>query len=606
MCGISCIINQKNFAVEQNEIKRMNDLIAHRGPDSEGFYHGSNFSLGHRRLSIIGLGKEGHQPMDFQSKYILSFNGEIYNYIEIKLELEKTGYTFNTNTDTEVILAAYDKWGDKCVDRFNGMWSFVIYNIADNILFCSRDRFGIKPFYFSETNSKFVFGSEIKQILPFLKKVEVNKELLIDFLIVGFEEHTNNTFFKDVVKLPAGSNLTYDLSTHKYEIKSYYTISINQSNSSLNEQDSVKLYKSVLEDAIKLRMRSDVKVGTCLSGGLDSSSVSAISAEIYNSEGGNNKFNAIHAKSTEKNTDESNFAQQVGEHCNLNLNVLEPTIEDFKSKINEVIYTQEEPFGSPSIFMQYFVMEKAKEINCKVMLDGQGGDETLLGYEKYYPAYLLSLGGVKMVKEFFNSSKNSKLSKIDLLKYSFYFTKYGIRKKLLERKNRFIKTEYIKNFESKRLKELSNSYLNIEKLQKFEIKYTQLPHLLKYEDKNSMRNSIETRLPFIDYKVLETALSIKHQFKINNGWTKYVLRKAVENILPKTIVWRKNKLGFNAPETSWLNSLEPEMLKELKGSKILNEVIDFSKLSMGSITLRSKWKLYNIAKWEQLYDVKIS
>ena len=606
MCGISGIISQTNNSINPIDIKSMNDLISHRGPDDEGYFYGENFSIGHRRLSIIGLGKEGHQPMSYPSGLTISFNGEIYNYIEIKIELEELGYTFKTNTDTEVILASYDKWGEKCVSKFNGMWSFVIFDKTKNVLFCSRDRFGIKPFYYATVNEKFVFGSEIKQILPFLNKIEVNKQVLLDFLIVGLEEHTNSTFFNEVVKLPAGNNLYYNLSTHQYEIKPFYNIKIDNKKYTLNELDSIKLYKEELESAVKLRMRSDVKVGTCLSGGLDSSSVAAISSTLHNTEVNNSRFNAIHAKSTEINTDESVFAEKVATHCNLELHIIEPSIQSFTENINEVIYTQEEPFGSPSIFMQYFVMQKAKEINCKVMLDGQGGDETLLGYEKYYTAYLLSLKPFKIIQEFFNSSKNSRLSKLELFKYIFYFSSYKTRKRRLKQKNHFIKNKHLTYFESSTLRDLSKSFSNIEQLQKFEINHTQLPHLLKYEDRNSMKNSIETRLPFIDYRVLETALSINHQFKINNGWSKYILRKSVEKILPSKIVWRKNKLGFNAPENTWLKNIEDEMLNELNESKILKEIVDFSNLSLNKLDLRTKWKLYNVAKWEKLYDVEIS
>lgn len=603
MCGISGIINRNNVAVKHTEIQKINDLIAHRGPDSEGFYHQNNFSFGHRRLSIIGLGKEGHQPMDFQDTYTITFNGEIYNYIEIKKELQTLGYVFQTSTDTEVILAAYHKWKEQCVQKFNGMWAFAIHDKESNTIFCSRDRFGIKPFYYLENENQFVFGSEIKQLLHFIKKPLVNKNLLLDYLIIGFEDHNNETFFKEILKLKAGHNLVYNLSDHSAKIKAYYKIRLETKTDS--EDEAISNYKNSLTSAIRLRMRSDVKVGTCLSGGLDSSALAAISSSVYNEET-KDKFNAIHAKSSEINTDESIYAKQVAEHCNLNLNTIEPSTQDFIDNIDEIIYTQEEPFGSPSVFMQYFVLKKAKEINCKVMLDGQGGDETLLGYEKYYPAYLKSLNILNFIKEFINSSKNSKLSKIDLLKYFFYFTQYRIRIKRLKRKNSYLKPNILKRFNSKTLELLSKNYLNIEKLQLFEIEKTQLPHLLRYEDKNSMRNSIETRLPFIDYNVLEQALSSNNQFKIKDGWTKYILRKSINHLLPKEVVWRKNKLGFNAPENTWIKSIEPDLLTNIQSSKILTSIIDFDKLNLSNMDNRTKWKLFNVAKWEKIYNVSIN
>lgn len=600
MCGISGIINKNKNAIEEDEIKRINDLIVHRGPDDEGFYLEKNFAFGHRRLSILDLSSSGHQPMNYIDKYVITYNGEVYNYLEIKEELVEHGYEFHSHTDTEVILASYDKWGEECVSKFNGMWAFAIYDKEKEIIFCSRDRFGIKPFYYTEVDDKFVFGSEIKQLLEFYDDIFANKKNLMDYLIIGFEDHTNETFFENIYKLEQSHNLIYDLKINNFKIKRYYDITNKKYD--ISEADSIAKYKDALLNSIQLRLRSDVKVGTCLSGGLDSSSIAAIAGNKYFKKT-NEKFIAIHAKSIEKKTDESKFAKEVAEFCNLNLQIIEPASDEFIKCIDEVIYAQEEPFGGPSVFMQYFVMKKAKEIGCTVLLDGQGGDETLLGYERYYPAYLMSLGFFDMLKGFINSSKNSKLSIKQLIQYLIYFTNAKIRVKRLKNKNSFIKKEYFNQIDFKLIEKNSNNYMNIFKLQYSEIYKTQLPHLLRYEDKNSMRHSIETRLPFIDYKVLETALSINNKYKIKDGWTKYIFRKAIENILPKNIVWRKNKFGFEAPTQSWLDSIDNEMKDAIKKSKIINIIsgnFNFNKLDKNQ-----KWKLYNIAKWEQIYNVKI-
>lgn len=603
MCGISGIINKYNNSIDKQEIKTINDLISHRGPDDEGLFYEKNFAFGHRRLSILDLSSDGHQPMHYLDKYTITYNGEVYNYIEIKEELEDDGYSFNSNTDTEVILASYDKWGEECVNKFNGMWAFAIYDKEKDIIFCSRDRFGIKPFYYTQIDNKFVFGSEIKQLLEFYDKRYVNKKILMDYLIIGFEEHTNETFFENIFKLEQSHNLIYNLNIHTYKIEKYYDIQRDNSIKDFNEEKTEKLYKEKLKNSIKLRLRSDVKVGTCLSGGLDSSSIASIASKIYN-EQSKSRFLAIHAKSTQKNNDESKYAKDVAKYCNLDLKITEPTKEDFLNNIDEVIYTQEEPFGGPSIFMQYFVMKKAKEENCKVMLDGQGGDETLLGYERYYPAYLLDLNFSDSIIGFFNASKNSKLSIKQLIQYSIYFTRSTIRIRRLKSKNSYIKKEFLDSFNQEIIKQNSKSYLDIFKLQKEEIYHTQMPHLLRYEDKNSMRNSIETRLPFIDYNVLETAISINSKFKIKDGWTKYILRKTVEKILPNNIVWRKNKFGFEAPSKTWLDSIENEMNNTIQNSLIIQKIsndIDYTKLDE-----KQKWKLFNIAKWEQIYNVEIN
>lgn len=398
MCGISGVINKNNYKIKKEEIKSINDLIYHRGPDDEGFYFGKNFAFGHRRLSILDLSSDGHQPMTYLDKYVITYNGEVYNYLEIKEELQKDGYTFCSHTDTEVILASYDKWGENCVNRFNGMWAFAIYDKEKNIIFCSRDRFGVKPFYYTEIDNNFVFGSEIKQLLEFYEDRYVNKKVLMNYLVIGYENYNNETFFENIFKLQQSHNLIYNLTDHTYFEKRYYDIKNEILN--INENESIELYNEKLFQSVKLRLRSDVKVGTCLSGGLDSSSIAGI-ASILNKKVTDEKFVAIHAKSTEKKSDESNYAKKVAEHCNLELNIIEPSKRDFVEVLDEVIYTQEEPFRSPSIIMQYFVMKKAKDIGCTVLLDGQGGDETLLGYERYYPAYLLDLNFFDMLKGFF-------------------------------------------------------------------------------------------------------------------------------------------------------------------------------------------------------------
>lgn len=372
MCGISGIIEKTDKKVNPDQLKEITDIILHRGPDGGGFYYGGNFAFGHRRLSIIDLSEKGHQPMHYMDKYVITYNGEVYNYIELRKELIASGYSFESDTDTEVILAAYDKWGKDCVNYFNGMWAFAIFDKEKNIIFCSRDRFGVKPFYYTEIDDKFIFGSEIKQLLCFFENRTVNKTVLIDYLVYGFSDHTAETFFKNVFSLPGSHNLIYNLETHDYIIEKYYELSFNHDLSAMNETESVEKFKNEFFRSITYRLRSDVQVGTCLSGGLDSSSVAAVASGIYNKNSAS-RFNAIHARSTEKDTDESIYASIVAEDKDINLHIITPTTNDFISSLKDVFYTQEEPFGSPSICMQYFVMKKAKELDCKVMLDGQGG-----------------------------------------------------------------------------------------------------------------------------------------------------------------------------------------------------------------------------------------
>ena len=599
MCGISGIINKNNKSVEELLILHMTNIIAHRGPDSSGSYLYKNIAFGHRRLSILDLSSSGHQPMKYLDDLVITYNGEIYNFIEIREELIQKGYIFDSNSDTEVILKAYHCWGKTCVNYFNGMWSFSILDIKQKIVFCSRDRFGVKPFYYIENNDLFSFGSEISQLLPFLPNRILNKKVALDYLISGIEECSNETFFKDIYLLKGGHNLVFDLQTNSYEIERYYNLKLSdQKNTSVDD------YIQELKRSITLRLRSDVKVGTCLSGGIDSSTISSFASKLY--QNSNEKFMAIHAKSSEYKTDESEFAKIVSKIANINLNFVEPSYSDFKSNILSIIKIQQEPFGSLSIIMQYFVFKKAKELGCIVMLDGQGGDETLLGYERYYPAIVKSKKGIAKLKALLQSSKNSRLSLLDTIKYQYYFSNYKLRLKRLKFKNSFYKSEILNEYESEELRIISESYNDISILQKNEIESSQLPHLLKYEDRNSMANSIESRLPFLDYKLVELSLNTNNSLKIKDGWTKFILRKAAETILPKEIVWRKTKLGFNAPEKTWTKEFENEMIKEIEQSEILNNFIHFKKLYFKNLDLRTKWRLYNFSAWEKEFKVKLN
>ena len=599
MCGIAGIINTKNLKVNDNIISTVTDAAAHRGPDGRGVFIDNNVAIGHRRLSIIDLSNHANQPMQYGDDLFIVFNGEIYNYIEIKNELIKEGFYFSTKSDTEVILAAYKYWGKDCLNKFNGMWAFAIYDKAKQEVFCARDRFGVKPFYYATINNQFVFASEIKQLLVLMPNRKVNQQILADYLVTGFEEHKNTTFFESILKLPAAHFLLFDLKSNLYEIKKYYTIKTDSTISTLGIEDAVELYHNIFEDAVKLRMRSDVKVGTCLSGGVDSSVIAYYASKIYT---GSNKFTAIHASSIDNNNDELPYAKTVSNSLNLDLQITKPTEASFIEVLNNLVTTQEEPFGSPSIAMQYFVMKMARNNGTTVLLDGQGGDETLLGYERYYPALIKSLPLVKKIAALKEISENSKLNLLQSVLYTMYFSNSSIRINQLKRKAAFYHKSFTSYVDYSPIIQLADSYNNIEKLQKLEIETTQLSHLLKYEDKNSMAHGIETRLPFLDYRCVETALSINIQHKINKGWTKYCLRKMADKKLPDSIIWRKNKIGFEAPTNVWLKNNEHIAL-QVKKSAILNKILKNVKIE--HLDNKQKWKLFNIALWENVFQVEV-
>lgn len=601
MCGISGIIGAKNKSNLEFDLRSMNDLIYHRGPDAEGFYIHNNLGFGHRRLSILDLSEQGNQPMDY-SHCTITYNGEIYNYIEIKNTLVSKGYSFRSDSDTEVILAAYTEWGVKCVQYFNGMWAFAIHDKKKDIVFLSRDRFGIKPLYFMEHAGTFYFGSEIKQLLYFIPNPKVNRQILFDYLYLSYHHHTNNTFFKGIQSLPHSHNVIYSIKDNSYSIDKYYNLKINPEYSKLSLENALQKHKELMSQSIRLRLRSDVKVGTCLSGGMDSSFIAASAAPIYKQKAKDN-FTAITAKSIEKKTDESQYAKEIVDRYNLDWGTTKPSKKDFLESVDEVIKLQEEPFGSPSIIMQYFVMKKAKEKGCIVMLDGQGGDETLLGYDRYYATYVNQQKGlINKIKSSIEVSKNSKLSLKDVVLFNLYFNNKTIRKIRQIRRNKFIKKPYKKYFNNDLLSRITKKNSNIEELQHSEITKTQLQKLLKYEDRNSMYNSIEARVPFIDHNIVEFAISIPFEYKMFEGWTKYILRRNGTEILPNTITWRKNKFGFESPKDIWLSD-KAYFLDQILKSPFINNFIDSKTLIKSKIDAITLWKLYNISVWANKFNV---
>ena len=310
MCGITGIIMKNFTSVDSKRLKEMNDLIQHRGPDGEGFYYHGNVGFGHRRLAILDLSDAGAQPMSWNNKYTITFNGEIYNYLEIKKELEKFGFTFSSGTDTEVILAAYHQWGTQCVNRFNGMWALAIHDRMQNQVFISRDRFGVKPLYLFSNETTFSFASEIRQLLLLVKDVYADTQIIFDYLYLSQQNHTNNTFFREIKRVPQGCNLIYNLNSNQYTIEKYYQLRVNPAIQKLGTMEAIDVYRENLNKSINLRLRSDVLVGTCLSGGLDSSIISAIASAQYHRTS-NQKFRAITARSIEKETDETHFAELV-------------------------------------------------------------------------------------------------------------------------------------------------------------------------------------------------------------------------------------------------------------------------------------------------------
>ena len=607
MCGIAGFIRPDGGPAELAVIQRMTDAVRHRGPNGAGHFIDGPVALGHRRLSVLDLSDDGAQPMQYaDSGLVLTFNGEIYNYIEIREELRAHGYAFHTQTDSEVILAAYSCWGEDCVTRFNGMWSFAILDRRKKKLFCSRDRFGVKPFYYRVDSKAFAFSSEIRQLLPFGDSTAADMDVVRTYLVTDASELDDATFFKGIRRMPGGHSGVYDLTTNKFSIQRYYEIKRREDISALGIDAAIERFGALLEDAVRLRMRSDVKVGTCLSGGMDSSTVATLASRLYRQSAAG-AFAAITAVSEQESNNEARYAEMVVKASDLDWHPVKPGYRDFTDTLDAVVRAQEEPFGSPSLTMQYFVMKTARDNGITVLLDGQGGDETLLGYEKYYAAYIASSFrregiGATLAAIRASARNNSKMGSVNMAKYLVGGMVAPARYAFYKQRHRHFTRHAAR---PPHLSAFARNCFDSFELQKLEIESTNLPILLRYEDKNSMAHSIEARLPFLDYRLLEMSLSLSDTYKIRDGWSKWILRKTMETRMPAEIVWRKNKFGFEAPEDIWLKTHASEIEKVVAASPLVRELTNASALSsaMKRLDKRSRWRLYSLALWEKEFKV---
>ena len=628
MCGIACII-QKDSAAIREEIVSMTDVIAHRGPDGFGYYHGEHFSFGHRRLSIIDLSIHGSQPMEYIGRYVITYNGEIYNYVELKMELESIGYTFATQCDTEVIMAAYDSWGKGCLDRFNGMFSFALFDRIENNLFLARDRFGVKPLYYTNVNGKFAIASEIKQFTVLEGWVSrANKHRLYDYLRYGgIHDHTNETLFDEVFQLPGGSHLEFDLSEFSYRIGSWYNMESVPRDIDIDFETAKKQFSILFSDAVRLRLRSDVNVGSCLSGGLDSSAIVCEINRVLVEEGAGCRQETVSACFCEKDVDEREYMDAVINQINVESHRIFPSCDNLLADLNKVIWHQDEPFGSPSVYAQWLVYQTAREHGLIVMLDGQGADEHLAGYSSFQSVYFVELLRQLRLLELFKSIRNYRDCYRD-----YYFSPFrglfvGAMRLLFSprlvnmlgklRPQRFSGRDNWLNMESFRdgkYDEISMPNFSLRAESEAQLKSTSLPKLLHHQDRNSMAHSIESRAPFVDYKLVELTLGLPSDFKIFRSITKYVMRESLSHLLPSKIGTRYDKLGFATPQSQWTNKIYRSFRQELSDAcdrlernvhkDIVLNIFDTA-ISKGLPIDLMFWRIICSARWMSVFNVSI-
>ena len=564
MCGIAGLVTKHTDADRNTTIvNKMLAEIGYRGPDYRATWANETGAvvLGHNRLSIIDLSKEANQPMVFDN-YSIVFNGEIYNYIELKAELVKKGYIFRTASDTEVVIKMYQCYGTECVNQFNGMWSFAIYDNQQQVLFCSRDRFGKKPFNYTFINGDFYFASEIKQFtqVPGWHPVP-NTSILVEYLLHGWQHHTEETYFKNVITLKSGHNLIYHFVDGRLDIQPFYNIeNVVKDTKKLKFDDAKAELRALLTDSIKLRFRSDVRIGAALSGGIDSSTIVVLCEELLSEEEKKSFLcvSSCYDGEDYKKWDEQFYIDAVVKKTNMASKKIYPVFDAFMDHLEDMIWLQDSPFMSAGMYAQYAVFNEFKEQGIRVVLDGQGVDEAIGGYGDYNIIYLRWLFKHNKVK--FISELSSYLN-VHTADAQSFFTNYFKKKAA----NGIFFTECFNLGDN-----------NLEDMVKFKTDYPQtirqasesqlnhlfLPAYLHHEDRNSMISSVESRAPFIDYRIIEFFINLPDEFKIKNGKRKYIIRETFKKELPQEVYNRHAKLGLPAPLAKWMED-NPERFRTL-------------------------------------------
>lgn len=561
MCGIAGIISRNPNQVSTERLQQMTNALAHRGPDGEGFWINAtnNVGFGHRRLAIIDLSEAGKQPMHYRNRYSITYNGELYNYVELKAELLQKGYHFHTQTDTEVLLAAYDCWKEQCLQQFDGMFAFAIWDEQEQNLFAARDRFGEKPFYYNFDGEQFAFASEMKALWAAGIERSVDHSMLLNYLALGWVKNPANlsqTFYQNISSLPQAHYLQLNLRDGANEIVQYWDLD-KQTTISISEEEAAEQLLHLLSTSVKRRLRSDVEAGTSLSGGLDSSSIAA----MIKNQKPNSKFQTFTASFPGFEKDETRHAKEVAAHLQLQQHVVTPTADALLSDMEQLIFQQEEPFQSSSIYAQYKVYELAKQNGVKVILDGQGADEILAGYHKYIHWFLQekireSSVVSRELKAFADHNISVEWSWKNKLAARFpEFAAVQLENKANKAvfNHKFINNNYRKQyFNKKSIYKPAVSKLN--DLLYYNTMLVGLEELLRYADRNSMAHGVEVRLPFLSHELVQFIFSLPSQYKINNGFTKYILRETIKPYLPASVVYRTDKVGYEPPQQQWMQS----------------------------------------------------
>jgi asparagine synthase (glutamine-hydrolysing) len=622
MCGITGIASLNGHPVDLSVLQRMNDVQSHRGPDGEGFIlswpeshgfcsaflrhtsqgHGApaaRVGLGHRRLAILDLSERGLQPMTAgASGAWIVFNGEIYNHLELRAELEARGRFFDTRTDTEVLLQSYLEWGEQCLEHLEGMFAFAIWDGGRGKLFCARDRLGIKPFYYAMPRDHFIFASEIKGLLPFPGLDAVaDDDAVLGFLIHGNCDYRERTILRNVSALPAGHALSLNLASRQLTRWCYWKPAPRSDWISLGDEARVELLRSLLLDTTRSHLISDVRAGSCLSGGLDSSAVVGLIGKIWKEQPEaasaiGDRFHTFTSCYEYPELDERQYALAVANSIGATPTLVFPSSADFWENFSTMAWHQDMPFSGLSFYAQWRVMRAAKDAGVKVLLDGQGGDEVFGGYAKFRYAYLASLlrrGRLGTVaSEAWASVLQRDLYILDIRRGYRYLpgplrSLLGVDS-LLQRVLRADRAQAVADESTPATRwwrhatgaSTSNGALStVQAVQVEDILVDTLPFILRMEDRSSMAFSIEARVPLLDRRLVEFGLSLPDHQKIQGGFSKFAVRQATSGLMPEHVRMRRTKLGFAGADQRWLNGeLRPQVTDLIEGPLRCDRYID--------------------------------
>ncbi len=670
MCGVSGFVSTNPRPAFP--ILGMTDIIRHRGPDDEGFAlfnngrqaplllgngdyiarysrsslpyapsaskvealtNSATVALGHRRLAIVDLSIAGHQPMcGADERYWIVFNGEIYNHEALRHDLEDVGYQFRSGSDTEVILAAYVHWGRDCLSRLNGMWAFAIFDVQNQELFLSRDRFGIKPlYYWVAPDGTFCFASEIKQFTQFPGwAAHLNAERAYDFLAWGLTDHTDETLFSQVYQLRPGHLMVLNVGgfvpdkTGRLPVTRWYELRPREFAGSY-EQAAAE-FKERLTNSVGLELHADVPVGSCLSGGLDSSSIVCIINGLLKTQGTVDLQRTFSAVSDVARFDESNWISAVVDAVQVRDYYVEPPLDHLFDEITSITWHQDEPFGSTSVYAQWNVFRLAAENDVKVMLDGQGADEQLAGYHGYFGPRFAGLLRSGRLRELWKEMQAVKslhgYSELRSLMYiGNVMLPHRIKQRLRALNNRnhdspsWLDIQKLGVSPSDPLHQLGNYSTNIRSMSAAQLTATNLQMLLHWEDRDSMAHSIEARVPFLDHELVEFVLGLPDEFKLHRAVTKRVQRTAMSGILPDRIRDRFDKMGFVTPEETWMLERAPEIFRQRlqtavetsRGILNSNAVELFDNMLTGKAKFSfAPWRMISFGEWMRSFQVEVT